>query len=343
MTVALILLGVVLLLSLIFDVLWTVVASGAAAGPLTGRLSALLWSLALYVGRGRDGPRHRFLVVSGVGVVVVLLVVWIVVAWGAWWLIFSASRGAVHVVAAGRPANLLERLYFAGDGIFTAPSSDYVTGAGAWRAARVAVTASGLVFITLAITYLIPVASAAAERRQLAAYVSSLGTTPERILTAAWTGETFGYLPQHLVSLTPMVNLSAQRHLTYPVLHYFHSLSERTAAAVSYVLLDEAITLLRWAVAPGARPDAAAVVPLSEGVGLFLKTVGPRFVAGVTPPLDPPDLDVLRQAGIPVVSDDDFAAALTEQMDRRCLLARLLNDDGWSEEAWRRRRDPPTT
>ncbi len=81
MSVALIVLGVGLLLTLVFDVLWTVVASGAGASPLTGRLSAVLWRLALRAGRGADGPRHRFLAFSGVAVVILLLVVWILVAW----------------------------------------------------------------------------------------------------------------------------------------------------------------------------------------------------------------------------------------------------------------------
>ncbi|HEX2063887.1 MAG TPA: hypothetical protein VHE80_05655, partial [Acidimicrobiales bacterium] len=298
MTVVLVVLGVLLLLTLIFDVLWTVVGSGAGAGPLTGRLSALLWRLALRFGRGPDGPRHRLLAASGVAVVVVLLLVWILVAWGSWWLIFSASRGAVRVVDTGRSAGLVERLYFAGEGLFTATSTDYATGPGGWRAAKVAITASGVIFVTLAITYLIPVASAAAERRQLGAYIQSLGRTPETILITAWTGETFGSLPQHLVTLTPMVHLSAERHLTYPVLHYFHSPSERTGAAASFVVLDEVITLLRWGVAAPARPDPAAVAALGEAVGLFLDTIRPNLNEDLDRALDPPALDVLGEAGI---------------------------------------------
>ena len=339
MTVALIVVGALLLLTLMFDVLWTVVASGSGAGPLTGRLSAGLWSIALSLGRGRDRPRNRLLAVSGVGVVVVLLLAWIVVVWGAWWMIFSASEEAVRVVKTGRPANLLQRLYFAGDGIFASSSVDFATDMGGWRAARVANHASGLIFITLAITYLIPVASAAAERRQLAGYISSLGRTPEAIVVATWTGTTFGSLPQHLVSLTPMVHLSAQRHLTYPVLHYFHSPSERTATSVSYVVLDDALTLLRCGVAPEARLDAGAVETLAEGVGLFLDTIRSTIVKGERRPLDGPSLEPLRRAGIPVVSDDAFADALAQQSERRCLLAGLLQDDGWSEAAWRRWRN----
>ena len=41
----------------------------------------------------------------------------------------------------------------------------------------------------------------------------------------------------------------AERHLTYPVLQYFHSSRERTSTALSLVVLDEAVTLPRSGVA----------------------------------------------------------------------------------------------
>ena len=331
--------GTAILLVMVLDVLRTVVAAGSGAGPISGRLSALLWRRALSAGRTPSGPRHRFLAGSGVVIFVVVLLFWILVVWGAWCVVFSASSGAVRD-ASGRPAGQLGRISFAGSSVFSG-SSSYSPGQGAWQLATVAAAASGLVFCTLSITYLVPVASAVAERRRLAAYVSSLGGTPEEVVTSAWTGEGFGFLSEHLVALTPMVHLSGQRHLTYPVLHYFHSASERTAAATSLVHLHETVTLLRSGVAPNARPDPAAIEPLSHAVQLFLDTVRSAFIDEADWPLGRPDLATLRQAGIPTVSDEDFEAALDTSPDRRRLLAGLLEDDGWTAEAWKRRRGEP--
>lgn len=329
--------GTVVLLVMVLDVLRTVVAAGSGAGPITGRLSAFLWRGALSAGRTPSGPRHRFLAGSGVAIFVAVLLLWILVVWGAWCVVFSASPGAV-LDPSGRPADQLGRISFAGSSVFSG-SSSYSPGQGAWQLATVTAAASGLIFCTLAITYLVPVASAVAERRRLAAYVTSLGDTPEAVLTSAWTGDGFGEaLTEHLVALTPMVHLSGQRHLTYPVLHYFHSASERTAAASSVVHLHETLALLRSGVAPDARPDPAATEPLSQAVQLFLDTVRSAFIDEADWPLPPPNLDALREAGIPTVSDETFEAALDSGRHSRRLLAGLLEDDGWTADAWQRRR-----
>jgi hypothetical protein len=265
-----------------------------------------------------------------------VLLSWVLVVWAAWWLVFSATPGAVRVATTGKPADLGARAAFTGSSLFTLGSTGYTAGSGAWQLAAVGTTASGLIFITLSITYLVPVASAVAERRQYAAYISSLGRTPEELVAAAWTGRDFGSLAQHLVALTPMVILAGERHLTYPVLHYFHTATERTAAAQGIVVLDDALTLLAQGVASDARPDPAALAPLVEAVALFLETLRSAFIVEASEPLPSPDLGALRRAGLPTVDDHTFAAALEGQAGRRRLLAGLLADDGWTPEAWRR-------
>ena len=45
-----------------------------------------------------------------------------------------------------------------------------------------------------------------------------------------------------------------ERHLSYPVLHYFHSAERHVDLRTQAQLLDEAVTLLRHAVAEDVRP-----------------------------------------------------------------------------------------
>ena len=323
------------------DVLWTVLAAGSGAGPLTARLSAFAWRLALRVGRRPDGPRHNFLALVGIVIVVGMLVAWVAVAVVAWTMIFTASEGAVRDSATGQPASLFERVWFVGYCLFTLGSGPYSAGDGLWQMAAVATGASGLVMVTVAIAYLVPVASAVAERRQLSQYILSLGRSPEEVLVASWTGSDFGSLGQHLVALTPMVHLAGERHLTYPALDYFHSSREQDSSSLSIVVLDDALTLLRHGVAPDARPDPAALKPLVAALEAFVGTVEPAFVSSGVDPLPGPDLAPLRRSGIPTVADDTFAAALEADADRRRILGRLLADDGWTVEAWSRRSAQP--
>ncbi|HEX2047626.1 MAG TPA: hypothetical protein VHF27_07675 [Acidimicrobiales bacterium] len=339
MSALLIVLGVLVLTVTGIDVLWTVLAAGSGAGPLTGRLSALAWRVALVFGRRPSGPRHALLAVSGIAIVVSMLLSWSGVTFGAWWLVASASDGAVRVAESGAPADLLERAWFVGYNLFTLGSTTYTAGDGLWQLLPVVTGASGLVLLTLGISYLVPVASAVAERRQLAQYVVSLGSTPSLLLTRTWSGKGFDALAQHLTALTPMVHLAGERHLTYPALAYFHSGREQASSSISVVVLDEAVTLLRCGVAPEARPDPAVLDPIRSAIDMFLEIVGGAFVAHETDPLPAPGLQVLREAGIPTVDDGDFGAAVGGEVRRRCLLAGLLLNDGWTPEHWARRRE----
>jgi hypothetical protein len=333
-TVVLITAGVLVLVVTGVDVVWTVLAAGSGAGPLTARLSTLAWRIALVFGRRPDGPRHALLGVFGLAVVVGMLLSWVGVAAGAWWLISASGEGAVRVAASGAPADLLERGFFVGYNLVTLGSTTYTAGNGLWQLLPVAIGASGLVFLTLGISYLVPVASAVSERRQLAQYVMSLGRSPEQMLTAAWRDGDFGALEQHLVALLPMVHLANERHLTYPALAYLHGTREQASSSVSVVVLDDALTLLRHGVEPAVSPDRATVGALRQALEDLLGTVATAFVHQDFDPLPPPELTALREAGIPTVGDADFASAMAAERDRRRRLAALLAHDGWTIEAW---------
>ena len=173
MTSVLVVVGIVILTVTGVDVLWTVLAAGSGAGPVTARLSAVVWRVALRVGRRPHGPRHALLAVVGVGIVAGMLLAWVAVAFGAWWLIASAADGAVRVAETGQPAGVLERAYFVGFNLFTLGTTTFVAGDGLWQLVPVVTGANGLVALTLGISYLVPFASAVAERRQLAEFVLS--------------------------------------------------------------------------------------------------------------------------------------------------------------------------
>jgi hypothetical protein len=198
--------------------------------------------------------------------------------------------------------------------------------------ATVVAAANGFFFVTLAVAYLLPLITAVIEKRQLAAYLTALGRRPEEMLVQAWTGRDFGVLPTHLVALVPMLTLLSQRHLAYPILHYFHSLERETAIGPSVAALDEALTLIEYAVAPELRPDSTALRPLRWSVGLFLKTLESEFLTpgDEAPPL--PALGPLGDAGIRTLSAGDFRSAAAALAQRRRLLLALVEQSGWTWE-----------
>ena len=148
-----------------------------------------------------------------------------------------------------------------------------------------------------------------------------------------WTGEGFGVLDQHLVSLSSTLTLSAQQHLAYPVLHYFHSAEPSTAAAPSLRALSDALLLLQHGVAPDVRLSPAAVVPLDRSLDTYLGTLAGAFVHPLDEPLPAPSRAALRDAGIPLADDSAWSQAVAGHRERRRLIAGLLHEDGWELDA----------
>lgn len=329
MEVILVVLGTLLVLVTFLDVIWTTLASSGGAGPITRRFAPLLWSGMVAVHRRRHS--HGFLSGSAVTLVVLVLALWIVLVVAGWWLITLGGSDPIVTSSAGATADALDRLYFTGYTIFTLGNGDFRPSGPVWQMTTVAMTASGLILVTLSITYLVPIATAAATQRQLSTFIFSLGDTPQELLTRAWTGEDFGVLETHLTNLAPALHAAGQSHLTYPVLHYMHPTDFQSATPNAFTNLALALELLDTAVHPSVRPVRLATEPCRQGVQLFLRTLRGAHIRAADVPLDLPDLAPLAERGIPLVAEDEYLAQTDRSQQTRKLLAGLLVHTGWSE------------
>jgi hypothetical protein len=316
------------------DMLWTTVAVSAGGGPVTSALSHRLWRVVCAAARRADEP-HRFLRLAGVAVVVSVFTVWIGLVVLGWWLVFSSSPGAVLDATTGRPVGWTARLYYAGFTASTLGVGDLVAGDGLWRVLTVVSAFSGLAVVTMSITYLVPVAGAVVDRRTLALTITSMGRSPQDLLVAAWRGGGWRALEARFQTLAPQLGTLGQRHLAYPVLHYFHDVERSVATAVAVALLDESLTILRFGVAPDARAHGLVVDSTRTSVASFLSTLSVGHIAPTEEAPPAPFLQPLRDAGIPTVDDDEFAAAVADLEERRRLLRGFVRDDGWTWDAIR--------
>ncbi|SOD89833.1 ion channel [Caenispirillum bisanense] len=196
-------LGAVVLALAFVDLLVTTLTVGGT-GPFTRRLPPLLWRLARATGR------RGVLAYTGMVTLLGIALVWILLLWGGWLLVFSADPWSVVVAQTGRPATLVERTYFVGYTLFTLGLGDYKPHGGTWQMLSVLVVASGLTAVTLIISYIVPVVSAAAQRRALAAHLAALGRSPRDILHRAWNGRDFKGLEPHLQALVGRLTQQAQ-------------------------------------------------------------------------------------------------------------------------------------
>lgn len=321
--------GAAVVILTMVDFVWTTL-SVRGAGPMTARFSAAVWAACRAVGRGRLAPA---LTAAGPAILVATLALWITLLWLGWLLIFLADPEAVVRSSDQEEADLSGRIYFVGFIISTLGVGDLVPKGGLWQVLTPLAALNGLIVTTVAITYLLSVLSAVIAVRQLAAYINAVGETPQGFVVTGWDdGRGFSGLADHLSSMTPGLLHTSQSHLAYPILHYFRSERAEVAPGPAVALLDEALTLLEHGVAPGHRPPPAVVQPLRNAIDTFLDRLEPRYVRAADEVPPPPILSGLREAGIPTVDGDEFAAAVAERRRHRRLLLAMVREEGWE---WR--------
>lgn len=311
--------GVILIVMVVVDALWTTVAA-AGAGPLTRRLSRGLWSLALAGHRRTNG--HRLLAVMGPVILMSAIVLWILMLWAGYLLVFGLEYNAVVSASTNEPAGVWERIYFTGFTISTLGMGDYVPQGAGWHFLAAFASLNGLFLATLSITYLVSVLSAVAAKRQIASMIADVGKTPSTILERAWNDAGDFKLENVLTQLTPMLELHAQRHLAYPVLHYYHTRHERAAIAPRLAALDEALWVITAdAERRGAEPPFSVELA-RRAIGDVLETLETGFID--TREIAPPS-SILKQ-------DMDGMPDIPEETDierRRRLLRAYVRNDGW--------------
>lgn len=314
----------------LYDALYTTLGRGG--GPLTRQLSRGAWRFT----QSDLGQRVSGFFFSQLGLVVLLLAIfsWTALLWAGWTLVFLASDGAIVAASSGEPAGFWSRVYFVGYTLVTLGLGDYQPEGAAWQMLTTTASLSGLIVLSLAISYVLPVIQAAVDRRGTAAALWGLGETPEEIVRTMWDLDRgCSAFEQHLIGLTPALTTLAQQHLAYPVLHHFRGSRRREALAPSLAALDEALSIAEHGLSgdclsPGAfHPARAAIDTLLDR--LEEQSVEP---ADEAPP--PPSLAGLRRDGYPACSDAAYHEALREDVcdRRRRMLLGLVEGEGWSWE-----------
>ena len=320
-------LGVGLLVVVIVDLLWTTLWVEGGAGPVTSRLMAWTWSTIRSVGSRND----TVLTLAGPAVLVLSLTAWISLLWGGWTLVFASAEGTLTDTVNANPISWSDLLYFAGYSIFTLGNGDFAPNGAVWQLATILTTATGMLFITLIVTYVLSVLGAVTQKRSLAQGIHGLGTESTAIVRRSWDGDEFRGLEVPLNTLATQLNTLTSNHKAYPILHYFYSGQAEQAPVPAITVLDEALTLLRFGVAEERRPNDVLLAETRSSVQSYLETVKSAYIEPSDDPPPQPGLERLRNAGIPTVSDREFTASLAELDDRRRTLLGLIASD---ERQW---------
>lgn len=318
-------LGVITLGIVVVDLLWTALWPDGAAGPFSSRYTSLMWRVL----RRTGGPRSRRLSLAGPIILSATLLAWVALLWGGWTLIFAGDPDSLIDTRDGGPVSWVERLYFVAYSMFTMGNGDFSPRDGWPQIATSLTTASGMLFVTMGVSYVLSILTAVNQKRAFAGAVWGLGGRAEDIVVTGWNGEDTQQLDLPLNDLGSRLSLLADQHKAYPILHYYHSETAKNASAMAAAILDEALTLLTEAIPTEHQGNAAVVASTRSSLSSYLDTLHSAFIkpADRTPPR--PDLDVLRAAGVPTVTDEQFDDSLAHLADRRRRLLGLIQGDEW--------------
>lgn len=319
--------GLVIVAVTAFDLIYTTFAP-RGAGLISGPVTVVIWRLFYHICRITKSKAA----LTGAGIVIIfsILMTWVVLLWMGNFLIFSGDNQSVVDATTQVAANWKERIYFTGYTLSTLGNGDFKAGTDGWSIYAAFISFTGLIFITIAITYMVPVLSAVTQRRALSIRIASIGHSPQRMLLNNWNGEDFRKLEDQFQSLAQDIATQGQMHLSYPVLHYFQHKDKEASLLPNLVAIDEAITLLLLYIPEHTRPQDQYLIPLRKAITTFIGSLTTLYINPEKSMVPPLQTEELQEAEEPLLEPDEEKIAQLDK--RRRALRAMLEYNGWEWE-----------
>jgi hypothetical protein len=317
-------LGLLVVCFTIFDMFYTVLVP-RGAGPMTNYVTRLAGVFPRVLPSYLREKMHGWV---GAGCLIGITFLWVLLMLFGWWMCFMADPQAIVVNGTGEIARGWTRVYFLGYTLLTLGVGDFVPGSDLWRVLTLWVSFTGLVVITTALSYVMPVLAAVVSKRQLACMLMDLGRSPQDVLLRHWDGENLSLFFNRMDSeIWPLLQQHSNRHLAYPILHYFMSHESEKALPVRLAVLSETLLICREIIQPHALPDSNRIRTIDSAINQFFEVLETNFIKpnpGDPPP--PPAIDRLQTSSLPL-TDMDPQAAIDKHVDRRLMLKAFLADE----------------
>lgn len=324
MEVLFLILGIVIILLVTVDLLTTTLRMGGG-GFISTFVSKWTWNLFFFMAK-KDAKSH-LLNLAGFFILIVLILTWLILIWSGYSLIYLSDLDSVVESSGEIPANTVGNIYFVGYTLSSLGNGDLKAGTDFWRIVTNIMSFYGFFFITLTITYILPVLDAAIKKRTLSAYIFQLGKTPDEILKNGWNGENFNMLYDQFKNMHTMVLDHTERHLAYPILHYFHSQNAKYAAPLNLALLDETITIQEIYQLDKSTAAYNWKI-LRQSIDAYLDVLGKSDILDSKEA--PPFSYRHKLQSFPIsISEDEEHQKLLEFKKRRKIWVSLIEKDGW--------------
>src|SRR5690606_22973909 len=314
--------GLIILVSI--DLLSTILLMNGG-GKISNFVSRNIWNILFKL--SNENARSSLLSKAGMIIIVSLFSTWILLIWLSFGLIYMFDPGSVIDTSTELNTNVAGKFYFVGYTISSLGNGDLKSGSDTWRIFSNVISMYGTFFITLSISYLIPVLSAVIKKRALSGYIYQLGKTPEEILKNGWNGKDFSILYSHLNNLNTMILSHSERHLAYPILHYFHSTRPKYSAPLTLTILDEAISIQKTYKIDNTSNSLHWEV-LRRSLASFLEVIGKY---DITKELSHPPFSYKQTLeNLPInATTEEINLSISKMTQRRKSLHGMVRRDGW--------------
>jgi hypothetical protein len=326
MNIFFLILGVIFTFWTLLEALWTTIWVDGNSAPLTSRLTSGTWKLFRSM---INAKHHRTLSLAGPVILASTVFCWIIFLWLGWTLIFYANPTSLLVKSTNSLPDFSDAVWYVAYCLFTIGNGDFTPQGDLWQVLSGVVGLTGMLTVTLAVTYILQVISAVANKRAFASQVMSIGKTAEDFVRKQWTGKSFGAIELQLNSLSGQLSVLNEQHLAFPILHYYHAARVEKSQDMAIAILDDALTIIELGVKEENQPAETILTSTRQSINSFLITLKSAFISAAdnTPPT--PDLSEISNSGVPTVQVHEFDERLKKAEDRRKLILGLINKGAW--------------
>ncbi|MFV8224317.1 hypothetical protein [Christiangramia aquimixticola] len=318
-------LGLIITLATIYDMIITILAP-RGAGIIADRVSRFIWRISLKLA-GKDG-RKEFLRFIGPLVLIFIVIIWILLLWiGNTFIVYSDPEALWSSAEKTFITSFIEKAYFSAYVLSSMGNGDYTPHTDFWLLYTGFISYTGVVFISLGISFLLPVIEAITLKRQLSILIHNLGNTPRAILEN-YQHDNFKDFTERLGDLEQLLVQISQYHLAYPVIHYFHSTKTYEALSVQLVSLDECMSILKYKINNENIENRSNLERAYNAMTYYLSTLASAFITPEDDEPEHPDVSYLNDFDADKVKMSESDKKNLET--RRKLLLAYLQNDGWS-------------
>lgn len=295
-------LGVLLLLFVTLDIIWTTLWVDGGAGPLTNFVTSVIWK-----GMKKAGSTGRMMKQSGPLILIMTLTTWVLLAWLGWFMLLLFIENPLVNTIDGRSLTFLDLFYFTGTILFTFGNGDYAPSPGVMQILSVLLAGYGMIILSLSISYVLNVIDGVVRKRGLARDISSIGKTTEEFLTTFYDGYEFYDFSSYLNSISSELNSTASQQQAYPLLNYYHR--DQPAKSVAWVLpvLADSLFVMKYGLQEEEKVDDPFIKKSLTSIDHYLESLPDNFISQKdeeTPEL--PDYEALLRCQLPLLPQHEF-------------------------------------